>query len=157
MSADFVVLFDILDERLLDWHLLWLIAPFGLLIAGVVLTRQRSSEMRILGWLFVVPTSLAIPLTIAFNYYKLQDLRERYLAGQYSIVEGNVANFASGHGQRFDVGDRHFIVEEYSSNVGFHGAGNISGRCVRILFTEDGDILWLGERPGLRTCPIASE
>jgi hypothetical protein len=102
-----------------------------------------------------------------FQFWTFLHLREQKRTHDFSIVEGLVEEYEAApigrHGDdHFAVAGRSFAVGHRAWSAGY--AGTVAGgapdlyhRCVRIEFTDNGDILWLGvaEPSGALECPIA--
>lgn len=166
-STHYSVIFDISNTRFSDWSFAIIGGVF--LTIGVLIfvggATLRTKVLAVIGAAFAVTAASVGQLSLLSEY---RNLRAAYARGDYLVVEGRVLQFDPGSGagnmpERFVVGGRAFEVSAPMRTAAYHktvhtGGPNLSDRCVRIAFTPENSILWLGvARVGCAGEPIAAD
>jgi hypothetical protein len=153
--ADYAVIFDISETPFTDWTLgLW---GLGLTAGGVAGVFWFDELWKRLGTGFVAVAGLALTAVLLWSMWSQHArLQANYRDGQISVAEGRVRNFVRDYStgkspQSFEVRGRTFELWHVRPSAAFHrtvggGGPNLAGRCVRILYTDRNEIVWLGER-----------
>lgn len=152
-SQTTVIVFDISQTSFSNW------APslFGLVfvIIGIaVFVNSTEARTRVLA---LVGMTFALSIAVVGQWGTLTEfnrLQSQYAHAHYETVQGIVVDFepASGAGnspERFAVDGVRFELHAPMSTAAYHqtsrsGGPNLSGRCVRIAYTDEKQILWLG-------------
>lgn len=123
---------------------------FGVIFAVVTIIQRRGQLPKILIVITVFVCTIFLVLAVyAFNAFAFQDMYSRakdaYVQGQYSVVEGTVANFHpmpySGHSQEtFSVNGVQFSYSDFVlipcfNNTASHGGPIHEGLRVRIAYS----------------------
>lgn len=148
-----MTIFDISQTSFSDWSP----SVFGvifLVIGVVVLANSSKATTRMfagVGLAFAMAVAGVGQLSLLSEFDRLQT---QYSRGDYETVEGFVAAFepASGAGnvpERFEVNGVRFELHAPLRTAAYHqtsrsGGPNLSRRCVRIAYTAQRQILWLG-------------
>jgi hypothetical protein len=152
-AADYAVIFDVSVEPFTDWLVsLW---GLGLVVSGVAGAAWLDHPWKRAGAAFVAFAGLAMTSVLVLAMWSQHSrLQSDYREGRFSIVEGRVRNFVRDYkdgdsAQLFEVRGRTFELWHARPSAAFHrtigGSGlNLAGRCVRILYTDRNEIIWLG-------------
>jgi len=164
MQADgYFVVFDISQT----FYTGWVFGFFPLIITAAGLAGALWFNTAWKRWIGFASLGVAGALTAAilWSQWSLNDrLQSAFRDGRFSVVEGPVRNFVRDYAtgkspQTFEVQGHYFevwgptrITPAFRETVGA-GGPDLRGRCVRIAFTDQEEILWLG----MRQCPAESD
>ena len=144
----FRVVFDV-AQRPFDWSPVFVAGVFVAMgVLGFVVARHTKGSL--LGpTLLIVVGLLTASFWVGVHYQHYQRLSEARRSGNYQIIIGRVEEFQPGgsnspevftvNGRRFEVWPS--MLEEGFSERVVDGGPDLSGRLVRIEYTDRGEIL----------------
>jgi hypothetical protein len=153
--SDYVVLFDISRDAYTEWT----VGLFGLGIvaSGVLAAFWFDESWKKVAGLWVALAGLLLTgLIIGLGWNDYFRLRDAYRNGRFAVAEGRVEQFQRDDGagdspQTFVVSGHSFEVWMSRGSPAFHktvsaGGPDLRGKCVRMLYTDRNEIIWLGIR-----------
>lgn len=154
MTAEFSVVFDVSRDIYTSWMLS--LVPLSYSIAWGILGWRLGDDptKRRIAMYATLATGLIAGLIFSVGWTDYFRMRGAMARGEYRAVVGIVENF---HGdtilgkssETFSVDGHYFSFRGVGSSPSFHhstgqGGPDLTGKCVRILFTDRREILWLG-------------
>ena len=154
-SGNYDVVFNLAQEPYRGW----VGAAFPLLGVAFGLVAfvkgERTSTKAAGIFVLIVASALTIVAQLG-SWQQYQRLQRSFEEGLFSDVEGMVDDFQRDPDDPYDsdifhVGGHRFEIVGPTMTAAYHrnqnsGGVNLNHRCVRVFFTDRGEIIWLGIR-----------
>jgi len=152
MNADgYEVIYDITNEHLNWWpvYLLAALTLLGLISIPFSTQERRRGAIGSVG-VFTIFSIVAAGF-FAMQTLHLQDIKQALHMGRLQDVEGVVHDYrkaaiGSHAPDSFYVGNHHFYTALGWGAIGYGGEEDISNRCVKAIYSQQNEIVWLAVR-----------
>ena len=127
---------------------LWALFPLIFVVIGVAaFTTSQRTIIKAMGiWTVLFASALTIAAQLG-GWQQYQRLQRDFREGRFSDVEDRVTDFqADRDSEVFYVGGHRFYIRKPMITAAYNGGSILNRQCVRILYTERDEIIWIGVR-----------